>query len=82
MVSETWDMVSGALDIVSGRTGHGALGHGAHGTWSLTFRVCWSSMLLVMIGQFRQMVNLILNFPKSIQMNNLYLFENLIMRGF
>ena len=30
-------------------------------------------------GQFRQMVNLILNFPKSIQMNNLYLFENLIM---
>ena len=43
-------MVSGAWDIVSGQTGHGALGHGAHGTWSLTFRVCWSSMLLVMIA--------------------------------
>ena len=31
-------MVSGAWDIVSERTGHGALGHGVHGTWSLTFR--------------------------------------------
>ena len=37
MVSETWDMVSGAWDMVSGRTVHGALGHGAHGTWRLTF---------------------------------------------
>ena len=37
---------------------------------------------IIINGQFRQMVNLILNFPKSIQMNNLYLFENLIMWGF
>ena len=35
-------MVSGAWDIVSGRTGHGALGHGAHGTWSLTFVITYA----------------------------------------
>ena len=35
MVTEAWGMVTAGWYIVTKPMGHGALGHGTHGTWRL-----------------------------------------------
>ena len=35
MVTEAWDMVTAGWYMVTEPMGHGALGHGMHGTWRL-----------------------------------------------
>ena len=35
MVTEAWDMVTAGWYIATKPMGHGALGHGEHGTWRL-----------------------------------------------